>query len=232
MHGGIGPAVEDRLLDLLDEHALAADRVQRHGLISITGRLHEHELDRFSGLGGDRVGDDLGLGAGLRTSPSGQPERCARHSSGWAEVEEVADGGGVALTLGRAGVVTQAHRRLMQQLGDDRLGQRFDRRLDGRRRALRGARRSAASRPGGSARRDRGDSATSGAACRAVVSRRNSSSWSAMISRTRAASAARAARPRCAHALTSSRSSTVTPSTAATAGSTLRGREMSITSSG
>ena len=32
-----------------------------------------------------------------------------------------------------------------------------------------------------------------------------------MISRTRAASAARAARPRSAHALTSSRSSTVTP---------------------
>ena len=127
MHRGVGAPVEDGLLDLLDEDALAADRVQRHGLGAVAGRLDEDELSRLAGRRRDRVGDDLRLRSCLRTPPGGEPKRRgAGHSSGGAEVEQLADRGGVALALGRAGIVTEAHRRLVQQLGDDRLGQRLD----------------------------------------------------------------------------------------------------------
>ena len=127
VHGGIGATVEHGLLDLLDEYALAADRVQRHLLLAVSRRLHEDQLRRPPSDRRDRRGDDLSLGSGLRAGAGRQAERCRhRHSSAWAEVEEFADGGGVAFTLRRAGVVTQPHRGLVQQFGDDRLGQRLD----------------------------------------------------------------------------------------------------------
>ena len=59
VHGDVGAPVEHGLLDLLDEHALAADRVQRHVLAAVAGRLDEHQLDVAPGRRGDRVGDGL-----------------------------------------------------------------------------------------------------------------------------------------------------------------------------
>ena len=62
MHGDVGAAVEHGLLDLLDEHALAADHVQRDVLAAVAGRLDEDELGRAPGGAAQRVGDGLGLG--------------------------------------------------------------------------------------------------------------------------------------------------------------------------
>ena len=45
VHGDVGPPVEHGVLDLLDEHALPADDVQRHVLAAVAGRLDEHQLD-------------------------------------------------------------------------------------------------------------------------------------------------------------------------------------------
>ncbi len=45
MHGEIGAAVEHRGLHLLDEHALAAHRLDRDVEPPIGGGLHDHEVD-------------------------------------------------------------------------------------------------------------------------------------------------------------------------------------------
>ena len=78
VHGDVGAAVEDGVLDLLDEHALAADRVQRHVLAAVAGRLDEHELGRAVRSPRQRVGDGLGLGPRLRAA-RGWPGAARRH---------------------------------------------------------------------------------------------------------------------------------------------------------
>ena len=124
VHGDVGAAVEHGLLDLLDEHALAADHVQRHVLAAVTGRVDEHELGLAPGRRRRARRRRPGPGcapAGSRGWPGGG--RGTRRS---VQVEQVAHGRRVALALGRAGVVAEAHRRAVQQLGDDRPGQRLD----------------------------------------------------------------------------------------------------------
>ena len=44
VHGDVGAAVEHGLLHLLHEHAGAADRVDRHVALLVTGGRHDHEL--------------------------------------------------------------------------------------------------------------------------------------------------------------------------------------------
>ena len=78
VHGGVGAAVEHCLLHLLDEDALAADRVQRNRLLAVPARLDEHQLRRPPGGRRDGVGDDLRLSPRLRAAPSGEPERSFR----------------------------------------------------------------------------------------------------------------------------------------------------------
>ena len=78
VHGDVGATVEHRLLDLLDEHALAADRVQRRRLIAVAGRLDEHELGRSPGQRRDRRRRRRAAWvARLRAPAGGQPERPA-----------------------------------------------------------------------------------------------------------------------------------------------------------
>ena len=43
------PSLEHGLLDLLHEHALTADRVQRYVLATVAGRVDEHQLDDEAG---------------------------------------------------------------------------------------------------------------------------------------------------------------------------------------
>ena len=81
MHGGLGAAIEHGLLDLLDEHTLAADRVQGYRLVAVTGRLDEQQLGGPSGRRGDRLGEEVGLGPGLWAPPGRQPQRCPGHPS-------------------------------------------------------------------------------------------------------------------------------------------------------
>ena len=107
MHGDLGATVEHRPLHLLDEHALAADRVQRHvvGLRAVAERLDQHEL-------GVEPGGTQARQRRARTEPS--PERLPRVAmrivvtsapSRSAEVEQVGDGGGVALAARRPGLL-------------------------------------------------------------------------------------------------------------------------------
>ncbi len=74
VHRGVGAAVEHGLLDLLDEHALAADHVQRNVALPIPGGLDEHELDLAPARGAQGVGDRLRLGARLRAAAGGQAD--------------------------------------------------------------------------------------------------------------------------------------------------------------
>ena len=125
VHGDVGAPVEHGLLDLLDEHALAADHVQRHVLAAVAGRLDEHQLDVAAG--GARPAAAATASAWVRAC--GLPRvarRRRRHAVASVQVEQVAHGGRVALALRRAGVVAEAHGRAVQQLGDDRPGQRLD----------------------------------------------------------------------------------------------------------
>ena len=79
VHGDVGATVEHGLLDLLDEHALPTDRVQRHVLAAVAGRVDEDELDRRTrSPRPQRVGDGLRLGARLRAAPGRQAQRGTR----------------------------------------------------------------------------------------------------------------------------------------------------------
>ena len=207
VHGGVGAAVEHGLLHLLDEHALAADR--RAAARPGGGRRWSRRAParRRSPSPAAAVGDALGLGrgpAGCRGWPGGRRRRTARS----AQVEQVAHRGRVALALRRPGVVAQAHRRSVQQLGDDRPGERLDGLALGRRRGRRGGRRSAPARAGGPARRARAAGRRAG---------RPDGPWprrgSARAPRRRSCAPGRprperSARPRSAQSRRSSRSST------------------------
>ena len=122
VHGDVGPTIEHGLLNLLDEHPLAADHVQRDVLATISGRLDEHELgvgirSRYSASA-----TRLSLTTCLGTAPRGQPQRRPRTVGSVIrslQVEQVAYRGGVALALRRTGVVTQSDGRLVEELGDD-----------------------------------------------------------------------------------------------------------------
>ena len=102
VHGQIGAAVEDRLLHLLDEHALAADGVQRHvaaesPAVSIT----------TSSLDETRV--DCRRRAATCSAchcASALPRVAPGAAAGSRQVEQVAHGVGVALAARRAGVAS------------------------------------------------------------------------------------------------------------------------------
>ena len=80
VHRGVGPTIEHGLLDLLDEHALAADHMQRDVLAPIAGRLDEHELG-VATRGPERLRHRTCLSTSLGTATRGQPQRRQRHSS-------------------------------------------------------------------------------------------------------------------------------------------------------
>ena len=77
MDRDVGPAVEHGLLDLLDEHPLAADRVQRHRLIAVARGLDGTSSVARPVAAVIAVGDDRGLGERLRAAAGGEPERAA-----------------------------------------------------------------------------------------------------------------------------------------------------------
>ena len=136
VHGEVGPPVEHGLLDLLDEHALAAE-------LALSGasrrrspvRLDEHQLGpqaRMRGLrAGRRRARPASGPAGCRGWRPGAAARAHARAApgrrpGSRQVEQVAQDLGVALAPGRAGRVLQPHRRLVQQLGHDRPGEGLD----------------------------------------------------------------------------------------------------------
>ena len=127
VHGDVGAAVEHGLLDLLDEHALAADRraaARPGGGRRSSRRAPARPSHPVAAAQLRRRRPRPGCGpAGCR----GWPGARRRHASASVQVEQVAHGGRVALALRRAGVVAQAHGRAVQELGDDRPGQRLDR---------------------------------------------------------------------------------------------------------
>ena len=228
----VGAPVEHRQLDLLDEHPLPTDRVERYvaGLGAVTVRVDQHQSGDQTGPA-QQVGDVLGLGDGLGTATGGDPDRL-QVQDGSAEVEQIGDGRRVALTLRRAGLVAEAHRRLVQQLGHEPTGDRLDQlTLFGSSRwASRLAYRSSSAARCASARWRSAE--TSGAACSAADSTANRSTSSLTMRSTWSTSPSRCDRPRSAHAPRSSRSSTVTSSSSATSGATSRGTAMSTNSSG
>ena len=57
----VGSTIEHRSLDLLDEHPLAADHVERHVQANVAGRLDGDQFDRSTGGCGDRRGNGAGL---------------------------------------------------------------------------------------------------------------------------------------------------------------------------
>ena len=74
VHRQVGAPVEHRLLDLLDEHALATDRVEGHVLARVTARLDERQLDVEPGLA-ECGGDEFGLGCRLGAPAGGESQR-------------------------------------------------------------------------------------------------------------------------------------------------------------
>ena len=74
----VGPPVEYGCLDLLDEHPLSADRVERYVRPRIARRLNEDQLDVAAGRPPDRIGDRGGLCSRLRGTPGRESESAHR----------------------------------------------------------------------------------------------------------------------------------------------------------
>ena len=65
VHGQVGSSVEHGALHLLDEHALAADLVERDVETHVAGRLDGDQLDDATRGHSDRRRDGSGLSEGL-----------------------------------------------------------------------------------------------------------------------------------------------------------------------
>ena len=75
MHGGIGPALEHRHFQFLEEQALAADLRQRPVDDAVAARCHRHQLDLESGMRSAQPGGDMfGLPEGECALAGGQSE--------------------------------------------------------------------------------------------------------------------------------------------------------------
>ena len=122
VHRHVGAPVEHRGLHLLDEHALATDRVQIGtswcDRPSVSTRTSSTSIDgrpRAAAHRCVRLASARGRSLAWRCAP-----RTARPMR--QQIEQVAERFGVALARWRAGVAPSAHGRLVQQLGDDALG--------------------------------------------------------------------------------------------------------------
>ena len=79
MDGHVDPAGEERLFDLLDEHAALADLPEGLGAVAVAGRRHRHEGDVEVGNGGaKRVGGELRLRQREPTPPAAEPKNHVR----------------------------------------------------------------------------------------------------------------------------------------------------------
>ena len=136
VHGEIGPTVEHRGLDLLDEDALAAHLPDRDVEAGVGDGLHDDLLDGDldpaapAGVGQQR-GDVVGLPQGQGAAPGRGPEvhRLLGHHGSFAGYRSNRSRRASARRspFGRAGGVLEPDRRLVQQLGHDAVGERLDR---------------------------------------------------------------------------------------------------------
>ena len=120
MHRGVGPPVGHGRLDLGDEHALAADLVERRRRVPVALGAHDDRLDVEAGVGlAQQRGDHLGLAQRQRRAPGGQAEGSHGPTIPWPrlQVEEDAQRLDEALAPGCPGGLLQEHRRLVQHLG-------------------------------------------------------------------------------------------------------------------
>ena len=121
MHGEVGPTVEHGGLNLLDEHALATHRVDRHVGVAVA-----------DGRDDDLVDLTLELRRHVTRLPQRQrtPRVAARNciptSAGSVEVEQIAQRVGEAIAPSVTGGVLEPDGGLVQQLVDDAPSHRLD----------------------------------------------------------------------------------------------------------
>ena len=118
----VGLSVEHRELHLLDEHAGAAELVDRDVGPLISAGLHDHELD----VAAEQLGHALGLPARQRAPSRREAHQVSWSARGSGRSNSSASSVGVELSASGAGGVLDPNRGFVQQLVDDTLGDRLD----------------------------------------------------------------------------------------------------------
>ena len=133
VHGDVGTTIENGSLHLLDEYPFATHGMNRDVEALIGSGLDQHLLDRqrHTGAGcnlNQGGGNSIGLPLGQRTGTSSGTDlqRLGGGHPSPLQLEQIAQGVGQSFALGRAGGVLDGDGRLMQQFGDDAVGERLN----------------------------------------------------------------------------------------------------------
>ena len=123
VHGGVDPAVEQRLLELLDEDAALTDLAERAAPVAVAGGRDRDERD-LAPRAAELVGRERRLRQ--REPAAARADADEHQRRRVVEAEQVPQRLGVAAAVRAGRGLLQAHGRQVQQLVDDPSGDRLD----------------------------------------------------------------------------------------------------------